>query len=185
MGPSTISPDVLRDQRLLALMAGGDDDAFREFYRRHADCAFGLAFRVLRDRGLAEDAVQEAFLAAWRQAGSYRASLAKPSSWLLTFVHRRAVDQVRRQQRHTSASLELQTHEALAAEDESVTGMPTRAWIQEGLARLAAPAREVLELAYFAGLTQVEIAERLNAPLGTIKSRTFNALQALNHALAA
>jgi RNA polymerase sigma-70 factor (ECF subfamily) len=185
MGLATVSPAVLRDQQLLALMAGGDDGAFREFYRRHAGCAFGLAFRVLRDRGLAEDAVQEAFLAAWRQADSYRASLAKPSFWLLTFVHRRAVDQVRRQQRHTSDSLELQTDEVPAAEDEAMTGMPTRAWIQEGLARLTPPAREVLELAYFAGLTQVEIAERLDAPLGTIKSRTFNALQALDNALAA
>ncbi len=185
MGPSTVSAAVVRDQQLLALMASGDDDAFREFYRRHAGCALGLAFRVLRDRGLAEDAVQEAFLAAWRQAGSYRASRAKPSSWLLTFVHRRAVDQVRRKQRHLAAPLEIKTRDSPAAEDESVTGLPTRAWIQEGLARLSPSAREVLELAYFAGLTQIEIAKRLNAPLGTIKSRTFNALQQLNEALAA
>ena len=182
---SPLSPVVARDQELIALMARGDDGAFREFYRRHAGAALGLAFRILRDRGLAEDAVQEAFLAAWRQAGSYRAAQAKPSSWLLTFVHHRAVDSVRRQQRHSSDPLELETLDSPTADDAAVTGMPTRAWIQEALARLSTPAREVLELAYFADLTQIEIAERLDAPLGTIKSRTFNALRQLSYALAA
>ncbi len=165
-------------------MARGDETAFREFYGRHNGSACGLAFRVLRDHGFAQDAVQEAFLDAWRQAGSYRASQAKPATWLLTIVHRRAVDHVRRQQRHSSDPLELEAPEMSGIEDEAVTEMPTRTWIQEGLARLSAPAREVLELAYFAGLTQTEIAKRLDTPLGTIKSRTSNALQQLNEALA-
>ncbi len=180
-----VSPSVARDQHLLALMAGGDEGAFREFYGRHAKTALGLAIRVLRDRALAEDAVQEAFLAAWRQAGSYRAAWAKPASWLLTFVHRRAVDHVRLQQRHSAASLELETLAGPVAEDEGINGMPTRAWIRAGLDRLSARDREVLELAYFAGLTQIEIAEHLQTPLGTIKSRTSLALQRLNEALAA
>lgn len=180
-----VSLDITRDQELLALMASGDEPAFREFHGRHVSTAYGLAFRVLRDHGFAQDAVQEAFLAAWRQAGSYRASRAKPATWLLTIVHRRAVDHVRRQQRHSSSALELEDGEMSGIEDEAVTQIPTRTWIQEGLARISAPAREVLELAYFAGLTQVEIAERLDTPLGTIKSRTFHALQQLNEALAA
>ncbi len=185
MALSPVSPRIARDQELLALMTRGDETAFREFYGRHIGSACGLAFRVLRDRGLAQDAVQEAFLAAWRQAGSYRASQAKPATWLLAIVHRRAVDHVRRQQRHSSGSLELADPEMSAIEDNAVTEMPTRIWIQEGLARLSAPAREVLELAYFAGMTQTEIAEHLHIPLGTIKSRTSNALQKLNEALAA
>lgn len=186
MALSDVSPSVARDQHLLGLMARGDERAFREFYGHHARTAQGLAGRVLRDPALAEDAVQEAFLAAWRQAGSYRAEFAKPASWLLTFVHRRAVDHVRRQQRRSAEPLKLnETLGGAAAEDEAVTGMPTRAWIRAGLDRLSAPDREVLELAYFAGLTQTEIAEHLEIPLGTIKSRTSTALQRLNSALAA
>ena len=184
MALSEFSPSVARDQHLLALMARGDESAFREFYGRHAKTAFGLAVRVLRDRDLAEDAVQEAFLAAWRQAGSYRAARAKPAAWLLTFVHRRAVDQVRRQQRHSAEPLDLEMLVGPMADDEAVTGMPTRAWIRAGLDRLSAPDREVLELAYFAELTQTEIAEHLETPLGTIKSRTSTALRRLNEALA-
>lgn len=183
---SDVSPSVARDQHLLTLMARGDQSAFREFYGRHARKAISLAIRVLRDRGLAEDAVQEAFLAAWQQAGSYRAELAKPASWLLTFVHRRAVDHVRRQQRRSTEPLNLdEWFGGAVAEDEAVTGMPTRAWIRAGLDRLSAPDREVLELAYLAGLTQTEIAKHLQTPIGTIKSRTSTALQRLNTALAA
>ncbi len=187
MALSEPSPSVARDQHLIVLMATGDERAFREFYGRHARTALGLAIRVLQDRALAEDAVQEAFLGAWRQAGSYRHSRAKPVTWLLTFVHRRAVDQVRRQQRRVAEplELELETFDGLAAEDEALTGLPTRAWIRAGLDRLSAPDREVLELAYLGELTQVEIAEHLQIPLGTIKSRTATALQRLNHALAA
>ncbi|MDQ2913941.1 MAG: sigma-70 family RNA polymerase sigma factor, partial [Chloroflexota bacterium] len=161
---SPVSPGVARDQKLLALMARGDETAFREFYRRHVGSACGLAFRVLRDHSFAQDAVQESFLAVWRQAGSYRASQAKPATWLLTIVHRRAVDLVRSQQRHSSDPLAREGPEMSGIEDEAVTELPTRAWIQEGLARLSDPARQVLELAYFAGLTQVEIAERLDTP---------------------
>ena len=182
---SDVSPSVARDHRLLTLMAGGDETAFREFYGRHVKTALSLALRVLRDRNLAEDAVQEAFVAAWRQAGSYRAARAKPASWLLTFVHRRAVDQVRRQERRSGEQLEIETLGGPAAEDETITGLPTRAWIRAGLDRLPARDRELLELAYGAGLTQTEIAEHLEAPLGTIKSRTYTALQRLNGALAA
>jgi RNA polymerase sigma-70 factor (ECF subfamily) len=166
-------------------MAQCDESAFREFYARHANVALALAARVLRDRALAEDAVQEAFLNAWRQAGSYRKESAQPATWLLTFVHRRAVDQVRRQQRHSADSLELDPPSEESVEDQTLTGMPNGAWIRAGLDRLSAPHREVLELAYFAGLTQPEIAEHLQTPLGTIKSRTSTALLRLNTALAA
>lgn len=166
-------------------MARCDESAFREFYARHTNVALALAVRVLRDRALAEDAVQEAFLNAWRQAGSYRKQSAKPVTWLLTFVHRRAVDQVRRHQRHSADSLELDALSEESVEDQALTGMPNGAWIRAGLDRLSAPHREVLELAYFAGLTQPEIAEHLQTPLGTIKSRTSTALQRLNTALAA
>jgi len=185
MAQLDVSSSVARDHELLSAMADGDEHAFREFYGRHVQAALDLASRVLRDAALAEDAVQEAFLVAWRQAGSYRPARGKPASWLLTFVHRRSVDQVRRQQRHAADPLELDDTGRLAAEDQAVTNMPNRAWIGAALARLAPRDREVLELAYFGGLTQPEIADRLQAPLGTVKSRTFGALRRLNEALAA
>lgn len=162
-------------------MAHGDETAFREFYGRHSHTALRLAVRVLRDRALAEDAVQEGFLAAWRQAGSYSQSRGKPANWLLTIVHRRAVDHVRREERRSTEPLAL---DRMTGEDEGVTNMPTRAWIRAGLNRLSPPHRQVLELAYLAELTQTEIAEHLQTPLGTIKSRTSTALQRLNKALA-
>jgi RNA polymerase sigma-70 factor (ECF subfamily) len=182
MGPSELSPSVTRDHRLIVRIAGGDEGAFRDFYGHHVKAALGLAVRVLRDRALAEDAVQEAFLAAWRQAGRYRPDGAKPASWLLTIVHRRAVDHVRSQQRRSYDQLELA---GPVAEDAAVNGMPTSAWIRAALDRLSPPDREVLELAYFAGLTQPQIAKHLHTPLGTIKSRTSTALGRMNDDLAA
>ena len=160
MALSSDTPSTARDRHLLSKMTRGEESAFREFYGRHSQTALGLAFRILRDRALAEDAVQEAFLTAWRQAGSYRAEGAKPVSWLLMFVHRRAVDQVRRQERHSADPLEFDEINEPTEEDASVTRMPTQAWIRAGLDRLSPQQREVLELAYFAGLTQTEIADR-------------------------
>ena len=89
----------LSDEALVALVARGDDTALAELYDRVGRVAYGLAYRVLRDDRLAEDAVQEAFLAVWRTAARFTAERAKASTWILTLVHRRAVDLVRREQR--------------------------------------------------------------------------------------
>ena len=85
------------DEEVLAAIAGGDDQGLAELYDRYGRLAYGLAYRVLRDQALAEDAVQDAFLAIWRSADGYRRERAKPSTWILTLVHRRAVDLVRRE----------------------------------------------------------------------------------------
>ncbi|PWU23718.1 MAG: hypothetical protein C5B48_08055, partial [Candidatus Rokuibacteriota bacterium] len=90
------------DEALLALVSRSDDAALAELYDRYGGVAYGLALRILRDPSLAEDAVQEGFLAVWRSAGSFLAERAKPSTWILTLVHRRAVDLVRREQRRRS-----------------------------------------------------------------------------------
>ena len=94
------------DEELLDAIAAGEDDALGALYDRFGRVAYGVALRVLRDRALAEDAVQEAFLAVWRSAQSYRRERAKPATWILTLVHRRAVDLVRREDRGRSAPLE-------------------------------------------------------------------------------
>src|SRR6187401_1345576 len=101
----------LSDEALVALVARGDEDALAELYDRVGRIAYGLALRVLRDDRLAEDAVQDAFLQVWRNAATFRAERAKASTWILTLVHRRAVDLVRREERRRTEPL-----------DEEITG---------------------------------------------------------------
>src|SRR5436305_15241094 len=99
----------LSDEAVLALVARSDEQALAELYRRFGRLAYGLAFRILRDDALAQDAVQEAFLGIWRAAGRFSAERAEPSTWLLTLVHRRAVDLVRREERRRTEPLQPDT----------------------------------------------------------------------------
>ena len=164
------------DEALLALAAREDEDALAALYDRYGRVAYGLALRIVRDQALAEDAVQEAFLAVWRTAGSFRAERAKASTWILTLVHRRAVDVVRREERRRAQPLAEGVEEAderTLAADEEIELTDRRRIVQEALRRLPDEQREALELAYYGGLTQSELAERLAVPLGTIKSRMF------------
>jgi len=148
----------LSDEALVALVARSSDAALGELYDRYGGTAYGLAFRVVRDAALAEDVVQEAFLAVWRSAARFVPERAKASTWIMTFVHRRAVDVVRREERRRGEPLE-RVHEP-------------------------ATQREAIELAYYGGFTQAQLAERLGQPLGTIKSRVFNGLGRLRELLA-
>ena len=173
------------DEALLSLVASADDQALAELYDRFGGVAYGLAFRILRDESLAQDAVQEAFLAVWRTADRFLAERAKASTWILTLVHRRAVDLVRRQERRRGEPLES-VPEPVASEqvEEQATIRFQRQVVQEALRRLPPEQREALELGYYAGLTQTELAERLGQPLGTIKSRMFTGLTRLKDLLA-
>jgi RNA polymerase sigma-70 factor (ECF subfamily) len=173
----------LSDEALVALVARSDDAALAELYDRLGRAAYGLALRVLRDPSLAQDAVQEAFLAAWRTAASYDARRAKAGTWLLTIVHRRAVDLVRRENRRRGAPLEDAPVPAGAATDEEAWVRERRRQVQAALAQLPTDQREALELAYYGGFTQSELAERLGVPLGTIKSRMFAGLSRLRDLL--
>ena len=174
------------DEALLALAAREDEQALAELYDRYGRVAYGLALRIVRDQALAEDAVQEAFLAVWRSAGSFRSDRAKPSTWILTLVHRRAVDVVRREERRRAAPLEgtEEPDERGLAADEEIELNDRRRLVQEALRQLPDEQREALELAYYGGLTQSELAERLSVPLGTIKSRMFTGLRRLRDLLA-
>src|SRR4029078_4499536 len=96
----------LSDEALLAIVSRGAEPALGELYDRYGRVAYGLALRIVRDRALAEDAVQEAFLGVWRSAGTFRAEEGKPSTWILTLVHRRAVDLVRREERRRTDPLD-------------------------------------------------------------------------------
>jgi RNA polymerase sigma factor (sigma-70 family) len=174
----------LSDEALVALVARADDGALAELYDRFGHVAYGLALRVVRDPALAEDAVQEAFLAVWRSAARFVPERAKASTWILTLVHRRAVDVVRREEPRRTEPLEAAPQpSANLTEDEAWLRL-RRTRVQEALRKLPDQQREALELAYFGGFTQSELADRLGEPLGTIKSRMFTGLARLRELLA-
>ena len=148
--------------------------------------AYGLALRVLRDEALAEDAVQDAFLAIWRGASRFIPERGKASTWILTLVHRRAVDLVRRENRRRTEPLEESEPTAGGASVEDIAWLRLeRERVQAALRKLPDPQREAIELAYYGGFTQSELAERLGQPLGTIKSRMFAGLTRLRELLEA
>ena len=175
----------LSDESLLSLVAASDDDALAELYDRFGRVAYSLALRILRDEALAQDAVQEAFLGVWRSADRFLAERAKASTWILTLVHRRAVDLVRREERRRGEPLESAPEPAApeTTEDEATLGLQRRL-VQEALSQLSPEQRQALELGYYGGLTQSELAEQLGQPLGTIKSRMFSGLSRLRDLLA-
>jgi RNA polymerase sigma-70 factor (ECF subfamily) len=173
----------LSDEALVALVVRSDHVALAELYDRYGRVAYNLAYRVLRDSALAEDAVQEAFLAVWRTAGRFLPERSKASTWILTLTHRRAVDIVRREQRRRAESLDEAAETAGGGADEAAWLRLERERVQTALRRLPDQQREALELAYYGGFTQSELAERLGQPLGTIKSRMFSGLARLREVL--
>jgi RNA polymerase sigma factor (sigma-70 family) len=175
----TREPAQLSDEALVEAVARADEDALGDLYDRFGKVAYGLAFRILQDASLAEDAVQEAFLQIWRSAGSYEPERAKASTWLLTFVHRRAVDLVRREERRRTSPAESAPEPTSAGPDETIVARSRGEIVRTALKALPAEQREAIELAYYGGLTQSELAEKLGQPLGTIKSRMFAGLQRL------
>jgi RNA polymerase sigma factor (sigma-70 family) len=175
----------LSDEAVVAMLARSDESALAELYDRFGRVAYGLALRVLRDERLAEDAVQEGFLAAWRNADRFIPERGRAGTWLLTLVHRRAVDLVRREERRRAEPLrdELEPAPAESAEDDAWLRIE-RERVQSALRKLPDQQREALELAYYGGFTQSELAERLGEPVGTIKSRMFTGLAHLRELLA-
>jgi RNA polymerase sigma-70 factor (ECF subfamily) len=164
---------VVDDQALLGRIAAGDTAALGQFYDRYGSLAFGLAMRILRDRGVAEEVVQDAFLNAWRRAPSYRADRGEPRTWLLSIVHHRAIDRLRAASGRRS---EVDLAGAPDLVDRADVWAETRAGlereaIQEALNGLPEEQRAAIELAFFGGLTHAEVAERLGEPLGTVKGR--------------
>ena len=184
-GRST-SPTDDADRAVLALVTAGQLDALQELYDRYRVMAYSIALRITTDASLAEDVVQDAFLGVWRNASRYVDGRGSVKTWLLSIVHHRAVDAVRRRRPTT----ELPEREdvppaALTLPDvwQEVSGNLDRAEIATALATLSDVQREAIELAYWGGLTQQEIAERTGAPLGTVKSRVRLGLLALRRAL--
>lgn len=174
------------DRAVLERVADGELAALDALYERYKTMAYSIAYRITNDAPLAEDVVQDAFLGAWRNAGRYIEGRGSVKTWLLSIVHHRAIDAVRRRrptvelpERETTPPAALRLPDVWAEVSANLDAERVRA----ALIVLSDVQREAIELAYFGGLTQVEVAERTGTPLGTVKSRMRLGLLALRREL--
>jgi RNA polymerase sigma-70 factor (ECF subfamily) len=185
------NPDVAEslDRELLDRIGGRDEDAFRALFARYAPVASALAGRVVRQSHLAEEIVQEAFLAVWRNPGAYDRRRGSVRAWLMGTVHHRAVDLVRREEAHRRRA-ERAIPDAVDRQEDHADQVvkdlarpQERRLVRAALSELPAEQRDVIEMMYFDGLSQSQIAERTGTPLGTVKSRTLLGMRRLRAAL--
>jgi RNA polymerase sigma factor (sigma-70 family) len=181
---STVTDEA--DRAALARIAGGELAALEDLYDRYKTMAYSIAFRITNDATLAEDVVQDAFLGAWRNAARYVEGRGSVKTWLLSIVHHRAIDAIRRRRPTTELpEIDARLPEALTLPDvwAEVSASLDSDTVREALVALSDVQREALELAYFGGLTQQEIADRTGTPLGTVKSRMRLGLLAMRRSL--
>jgi len=178
-----------RDRELVLGIRRRDEEAFRRLFGRYAPSATSLAMRVVRQSHLAEEIVQEAFMALWRNPAAYDDTRGSVKSWLMGMVHHRAVDMVRREESHRRRA-EKTAHQAMelgsdhADEVVEQLGLPEeRRRVRAALDELPEAQREVLERMYFDGMSQSQIAEATGLPLGTVKSRTLLGMRRLRAVL--
>jgi len=177
------------DVRLVGCLAAGDEGALAMLYDRYSRPAYSLARRICVDDLLAEDVVQEVFLAVWRDPSKYVAERGAFSSWLLTLVHHKAVDAVRREgvHRRRQVAMDEETTDRLAPEtpgaDVDAIGAVVAKGVRDALRQLPTEQRTAMLLAYYGGYTQREVAALVGVPLGTVKSRMFAAAARLRSAL--
>lgn len=181
------SLDRLADEDLMALVQAGDARAFAVVYDRHSDVAFSLAYRMCGTRTQAEEVVQDAFLSLWRSGGRYDRARGSLRTWVLGIVHNRAIDSLRRalvhsKRRASDEGLEERA-EAPDRTDVEVARRDEGARVRDALDVLPPDQKRVVELAYFGGFTHTEIADLLDAPVGTVKGRMRLALAKLRGAL--
>jgi RNA polymerase sigma-70 factor (ECF subfamily) len=178
----------LADEDLMQLVAKGDARAFECVYDRHASAAFSLAYRMVGKRAMAEDVVQEAFLNLWRSGARYERTRGSVRTWMLGIVHHRAIDALRRatvhDKRRTGDEDIAERLEAKERTDVEVVRREEAREVRHALDELPTEQCQVLELAYFGGFSQSEIAELLDTPLGTVKGRMRLGLEKLRGALA-
>lgn len=168
------------DAGLLRRMAAGDRAALGELFDRHAEAALGLAHRILRNRQDAEDLVHDVFLEAWQKAESYDERRARVRAWLMVRVRSRSIDRLRALEvarRHAMADAAMPDPLPAASANPEATSDGVRA--RAALSELVVEQRRVIELAYFEGLTLREVSERIDVPLGTVKSRLAAGLAAM------
>ena len=189
-----LPPDLIEasDADLIGRAAQGDARALEVLYDRYSGVVFSFALRIVADRPLAEEILQEAFFRAWQQGGSFSAGRGTFITWLLSITHNLSIDEIRRRRRRPQKAESEEPEQVLAAVPDTGAGadVEDEVWlgalrdtIGVALAQLPPAQREAIEMAYFQGLTQREIAEALGEPLGTIKTRMRLGLQKLRDAL--
>lgn len=169
------------DSALLERVAERDREAFELLYHRYVRSVFGLALRRLRDRQRAEDAVQETFAAVWRSAGSYKPDRGPAAPWLYAIARNAIVDRMRARHEPPAEAPDLPSSEPGPSDRAETSYVSWR--VHRALEELPPKEREVVELAYWSGLSQSEVAEFLHIPLGTVKTRTRSALSRLAEVL--
>lgn len=179
---SFAQPDVAEaDRRAITRIPGGDLRAIEELYDRHGRTIFSLAVRILENPADAEEVVQDVFAQVWRQAGRYDDSRGAPIAWLLTIARSRAIDRLRAR-RGTGERLRLDSPPGLPDQEQQVITSEDIGRLRTALSALSDSQRSAIELAYYEGLSQSAIAERLGEPLGTVKTRIRAGLQRLRDA---
>lgn len=180
-----------RDQewaRLIALTAQGDQAALASLYDRTSPQVFGLIYKILNNREAAEEVTLDVYTQVWRQAHTYNRARGAPGAWLMTLARTRAIDRFRAGALELSRVESLDAVEWFASTDDTpeqdVQGQERRRYVQQALAMLTAEQRQAIALAYFYGLSQSEIAEKLQLPLGTVKTRVRLGMIKLREALA-
>jgi RNA polymerase sigma-70 factor (ECF subfamily) len=187
-GMSEPALDLERDVEQLRRIAGGDRSAFASFYDQYSGLLFAIAVKVLNDAKEAEDVLQEVFMQIWNKAEAYDPLLGRPASWAVTLTRNKAIDRIRASQRR-SRLLEQATVEASVTPDDSPSaneqlhGKENAEKIRSVVAALPPDQRRAIELAFFSGLTQDEISQTLQEPLGTIKARIRRGLLKLREKL--
>jgi RNA polymerase sigma-70 factor (ECF subfamily) len=185
---SAVSDSSVADRAAFDRMARGDQDALGEIYDRHGRLVYSLAFRIVRDQADAEDVVQEVFSQAWRQAARYDSSRGTVLGWLLTLTRSRAIDRLRGRRSRPEPSVDEGLLNALpdpaAPADVQVAWAAQATQIRAALDGLSVLQRVAIELAFYEGLTHAEIADRLELPLGTVKTRIRQGLLKLRELLA-
>ncbi|MDX1501786.1 MAG: sigma-70 family RNA polymerase sigma factor [Thermoanaerobaculia bacterium] len=180
-----MDPDQLYDVQLIGRIEAGDQGAFAQLFDRHGAVVLGVLTRLLRRREEAEEVLQEAFLQAWEQAGRYRPRRATPRGWLLMMARARAIDRLRSREARTRRERE---YPAPAAADPdapaALEAAERESTVRQALGSLPDEQRRCIELAFYEGLTHTGIAERLEEPLGTVKSRIALGMRKLRQNLA-
>jgi RNA polymerase sigma-70 factor, ECF subfamily len=186
---SRIMPE---DQALLARVAAGDSRALDTLYNRYARVVYSAALRILGSAELAEEVVQETFWRVWRRSGTFQSERGQVSSWILGIAHNLAIDELRRQRARPSPVYDQEDRPVLRDMEDSRVDVAGAALDQEqrqlisaALSQIPSEQREAIELAYFSGLSQSEIAAQLQNPLGTVKTRIRLGLQKLRDILSA
>jgi RNA polymerase sigma-70 factor, ECF subfamily len=175
--------DTQADIALLDRVIARDQAALADFYDRHSALVFGLILRILRDRGESEEVLQEVFVQVWSRAATYNVALGSPVGWVVGIARNRAIDRLRSNAVRLRAVESAPAPAAVATPEASASLAERQREVQRALEALPREQRELIEQAYFLGLTQSELAARFNLPLGTVKTRIRTGLQALRQQL--